>query len=358
MQVLNIDTIGPLPADQFGKAYILTIIDCFTRWTELYATVSTAAVDAAVPLIQHIGRFGAPSVIKSDRGPQFVNQMISETMKLVGTHHHLTLAYSKQENAIVERDNKEIMRHLTAILFDKRVHDTWSESDLPMTQRILNTTEKSAIGVTPAELLFGGAVNLDRGLFTNKPINENVLKVSAHADKMLARQQLLLKVAREHQLEKDEAHLASGVGTVTEYPINSYVLVEYVGRPPDKFTTRWKGPMQVINKVGSKYTVQDLITKKLDDIHVTRLKRFDYDAARTDPREVAMHDQSEFEIDRIIAHRGDRKNKTTMTFLVHWLGFSDAEDSWEPWENLRHTEQLHHYLRNNRMVSLIPQSNR
>jgi hypothetical protein len=33
----------------------------------------------------------------------------------------LTMAYSKEENAIVERSNKEVMRHLRAIIFDKIV---------------------------------------------------------------------------------------------------------------------------------------------------------------------------------------------------------------------------------------------
>ena len=119
-------------------------------------------------------------------------------------------------------------------------------------------------------------------------------------------------------------------------------------------TTRWQGPMQVVNRVGSKYTVRNLITHKTDDVHVTRLKPFDYDETRTDPREEAMHDEREFEIDHVRAHRGDRNDKTNMTFLVRWTGFSESEDSWEPWENLRNTDALHQYLRDNRMRSLIP----
>ena len=67
-----------------------------------------------------------------------------------------------------------------------------------------------------------------------------------------------------------------------------------------------------------------------------------------------MHDEREFEIDHVRAHRGDRNDKTNMTFLVRWTGFSESEDSWEPWENLRNTDALHQYLRDNRMRSLIP----
>ena len=34
-------------------------------------------------------------------------------------------------------------------------------------------SEKAARTVTPVELMFGGAVNLDRKLFTNKPIKDS-----------------------------------------------------------------------------------------------------------------------------------------------------------------------------------------
>ncbi len=47
---------------------------------------------------------------------QFVNGIISQLLCLLQTDHELSLAYSKEQNAIVERANKEVMRHLTAII--------------------------------------------------------------------------------------------------------------------------------------------------------------------------------------------------------------------------------------------------
>ena len=38
------------------------------------------------------------------------------------------MSYSKQENAIIERANKEFNRHIRAIIFERReVKDIWSE---------------------------------------------------------------------------------------------------------------------------------------------------------------------------------------------------------------------------------------
>ena len=37
----------------------------------------------------------------------------------MGSEHDLMMAYSKEENAIVEMENKEVLRHPRAILFSK-----------------------------------------------------------------------------------------------------------------------------------------------------------------------------------------------------------------------------------------------
>jgi hypothetical protein len=37
MEVLNVDTVGPIEGDSSGNEHILVIIDCFSRWVELVA---------------------------------------------------------------------------------------------------------------------------------------------------------------------------------------------------------------------------------------------------------------------------------------------------------------------------------
>ncbi len=52
------------------------------------------------------------------------------------------------------------MRHLTAIIFDRRVSEVWSSEYLPLVQRIMNAKVHDTIGVSPAELVFGKSINL------------------------------------------------------------------------------------------------------------------------------------------------------------------------------------------------------
>jgi transposase InsO family protein len=109
MERLNIDFVGPYP----DGGYVFVAICTFTRWVELWWSAQATAKAAAEHLLQHFGRFGAPTQLRSDRESHFVNSVIKEFLPSVGTQHSLTLAYSSQQNAIVERMNKEINRQQT-----------------------------------------------------------------------------------------------------------------------------------------------------------------------------------------------------------------------------------------------------
>ena len=124
-------------------------------------------------------------------------------------------------------------------------------------------------------------------------------------------------------------------------------------RPPDKFTPHWDGPFQVVSHQGTKYTIQHLLTAQESDVHISRLKPFLVDQ-QVDPKTVVMHSEREFVIEQILDHRGDPKRRTDMEFLVKWEGYADSENSWEPWKNLRLTEQLHSYLRGKGWKQLLP----
>ena len=65
------------------------------------------------------------------------------------------MAYSKEENSIVERANKETLRHLKALVYDSKVLTDWKRY-VPLVQRICNAAIHSATNETPVKLLFAG----------------------------------------------------------------------------------------------------------------------------------------------------------------------------------------------------------
>jgi transposase InsO family protein len=131
MECLNMDFIGPYP----DKGYVLVIICTFTRWVELYPVPEATAETACQSLLKHFGRYGAPTTLRSDNGSHFVDNVIQQFLVAVGVPHNLTLAYSSEENAIVERYNMEVNRHVRAFTFDKSTTDDY-QGILPFVQRI------------------------------------------------------------------------------------------------------------------------------------------------------------------------------------------------------------------------------
>ena len=71
------------------------------------------------------------------------------------------------------------------MLFDNRILNRWSDV-LPLVQRIMMAEPNDVIGVSPAQLLFGNSIQLDRGIFLPNLPREGVeaeIALSDWADK-------------------------------------------------------------------------------------------------------------------------------------------------------------------------------
>ena len=103
--------------------------------------------------------------------------------------------------------------------------------------------------------------------------------------------------------------------------------------------------------------MRNLISLKDHPTHVNRLHPYLYDEMRHDPRDAALRDENEFEVEAILNHSGTPKKRVDMKFLVKWKGYDEpSSNTWEPWANVRLVGELHKYLRNNNMKSLVPKN--
>jgi hypothetical protein len=70
---VDIDTIGPLPKDDYDNEYVVVIVDAFSRFVKSTPVKSTWGLDAARALIDFVSTFGCPRIIQSDRGTAFLD---------------------------------------------------------------------------------------------------------------------------------------------------------------------------------------------------------------------------------------------------------------------------------------------
>ena len=365
MERWNIDTMGPFPPDEFGNIYAIVIVDCFTRFVTLYASKTKDADEAAEIMVQQMGHYGTPAQFLSDNGGEYINDIIGELLNMTGTEHVSTIAHSHEENSIVERHNAEIGRWLREILYEHKLpileeeHTEWSKY-LPFVQRIHNTKKIGFLGYSPAQMLYGDRVNLDRSILLPPEERPGVAgeETTAWMTKQRQIQDKILAKAKKLQEEKDLRHTDDSVPEYTVYEDGSYVLQDYpdtginLGRP-NKLHMMRTGPYQVISHSGNLYTVKNLVTEQEEIKGIWLLRPFIFDANRTDPKSIALKDHAEtFNAEEIRSHDGNWSRKTQMKFVVKWEGHT--ETTVEPWKNVSNSRAMQTYLKELKLENMAP----
>jgi hypothetical protein len=346
---VSVDYIERLIPDEYGNNMVIVIIDNFSRFTCLYPTSSTNAQGAADALLSFCGSYVTPMHFTTDSGANFKSTLIAGLLERLGSDHFLTAAYSKEMNGLVERQNKEVLRHLRNIIFDHRTASKWSKY-LPLVQRIINASKNASTGLAPAEIVFPNGIQLDKSILTE---NSSV-HLSSYIQDLQQSQGRILALAEESLRSMDQKHMEQRPAEVTVFADGQYVLAEHRHNslrrgPKSKLLPFLKGPMQVKqhNPATGIYVLQDLVTAKVLDYHVSRLRPFLYDERTCTPLQAALTDTlDEFVVEEVIRMRGDpRRSRKDLEFKVRWAGYGPNDDTWEPWEHCRDSDAVQQFLR-------------
>lgn len=98
----------------------LTIIDAFSKYAQAYCLRDATAVSVVEALLKFSTHHGLPLTIVTDRGPEFTNQLFMEFVRLHKIQHHKILAYTPNENGMVERLHSTLLEHLRILKLENR----------------------------------------------------------------------------------------------------------------------------------------------------------------------------------------------------------------------------------------------
>lgn len=252
---IHLDLVGPLPPSK-GKAYILTIIDRFTRWPEAYPLADISAKTVAAAFVKnYIPRFGCPLKITTDQGSQFESKLFNELTNLIGAHHIRTTAYNPKANGILERFH----RQLKAALRARGNTINWC-SELPMILLGIRTTIKEDINASAAEMVYGENLRLpgDLANWNDAKTLDMPTFITALKDKMT-------------NLVPTEPTIKKKVNIFVPKGLEEckHVLVKSEGIRP-KLANPYEGPFEVVRKL-RKHFVIDYNGKNIT-VSIDRLK--------------------------------------------------------------------------------------
>ena len=154
-RIIHVDLVGPLPASK-GCKYLLTVVDCFSRWPEAFPLQDMSSGTCSKAFVQNwLPRYGIPDEIITDRGSQFLGGSWKELMTSLGIDTKSTTSYHPQCNGLVERMHRQLKSSIRARLID----NAWQDA-LPLVLLGLRSAWREGPETAPAELLCGSALRL------------------------------------------------------------------------------------------------------------------------------------------------------------------------------------------------------
>ncbi|XP_064482860.1 uncharacterized protein K02A2.6-like [Ornithodoros turicata] len=124
---------------------------------------ATASTLAAAPLNTWVSRFGVPSIITSDRGPQFESALFSRLVNTLGCKRIRTTTYHPASNGLVERFRRQLKVALRAA-----PETPWPEV-IPLALLGIRSTFKAHMGCAVAEMVYGTSLRLPGDLIYPLP---------------------------------------------------------------------------------------------------------------------------------------------------------------------------------------------
>jgi len=327
--------------------------------------------------------FGCPLSIRSDGGGEFINDVLAGVELLLGTKHHKVTPYLHTGNSLAEKANRAVLENLRNLIFDKRLslhgEHQWGDI-LPLAERIINSTFNSSIGCSPAQIVFGDNLDLDRCLL--RPMPPSVSKDASDYVKQLSHNQAVIIDAAAKQLHETQAknlrkwktNHKSDLAIHKAMEEGAWVLARIADDAPNsKLKPKWHGPFRLLDfksETCSIVRLWDTVSQKVIESHLNAIELWNprFVDSVEGLTKVAEYDNWSYPIEAIVAMALDPKdedieptplplneprtstNKNHYLFAVKWKNY--AETSWEPWATVKHSSTLTYFAAANPVLNL------
>ena len=323
---IGIDDLTITPADTLGNKHLIVIVVHFTKLAWGHPCKECTADEVASSLLIFFSLYGRYDVIMSDPGTAIMAQGVRKLNEYLGFKEHKVSLVDRHTSNGVEGTNKQILRHIRALTMEERVASNWSSpAVLPVIFFIINSNHNSETNMIPFHAHFGTAdatyLQMPETLTEEEQTHEFVKLLDANLKVLTAASK---KFQDELALERTNATPADQINI---YQPGDFVLWDEF---PDnsirssKLTPKFRGPYEVISQYKNDVTARHVNLGHVNVLDSARLKRFL--GTTEEAIRIAMVDQRQFLVDKIISYRGHPSRRNDMWFLVQ---FEDGDKIWK-----------------------------
>jgi transposase InsO family protein len=339
---ISMDFVTGLPWSKdptTGLAYdsILVIVDRFTKYAIMvpFRRDYTAQQLAYVLKDRLIREHGIPRTIISDRDKLFTSNYWATLMAEIGIQRKLSTAYHPQTDGQTERTNRTMKTYLK--IYSNTKQNNWV-SLLAMAQMAYNNKISEATGQTPYFANHGKHPNL----FTRtlpSPRAEAAIKTAEEMRQVHDEMGRRILHAQTQSISYVNKKRKNGPQLKEGDKVYLHTKNLRTKRPSKGLDNVKVGPFLISKRNGPvTYTLELPPDAKVHPrFHINLLEPADPRTPLQKTWHHELEEENEFEVERIINHRGSNHNKE---YLVKWLGYDNNENTWEPETNLTNCRQL------------------
>jgi hypothetical protein len=306
---IEIDLIGPLEPSTNKFTYILDCVDVMTGMTLLAPLPNKEAISIANELFKLITTFGTPKIIQSDRGTEFVNNIISTLTSTYGIDHKLSAAYKPSTNGLVERKNRDVNSVLKKFCMGTYVN--W-DTFLPLVQLSINNIVSRRSKTKPFFLFFGRDFNGFEDFSQTEPLeitDDIVIKLLEHNQQFYSKVIPAFNTQIAEYKKKQQEMLDKQRIIIPSLPPNTKVMIKDLN-PTSKWNPIFEGPWTVVKQDSQgNYQLKDKTgTIVQNTFPIEHLKIVDAEVLINHKQPIQTKDQEiSFEIQEILDHRKDNQ---------------------------------------------------
>jgi hypothetical protein len=327
-KTVAMDLITQLPKSE-GSDAILTIVNQGCSRAAVFLPCSTTITGEGVAqlYLEHVYRwFGLPTKVISDRDPRFTSHFSRALCEKLHIDQNVSTAFHSQTDGLSERKNQWVEQFLRLVTSARQ--DDW-KTWLPIATAVHNNRVNATTKVPPAKALLGYLPTLNPVAPPNTN-NERIEERTEQARQSREQARTALDKIAEHTPE-DQFKLGDHVWLEAKHLTLPYQTRKLAPKHHGPFViTKRVSPVAYQLDLPSTWTIHDVFRVSL----LTPYREtIEHGNNFNPPPPEMVNGAEEYEVADIMGHRFFGKGRK-LQYLIRWRGYSAADDTWEPQEQV------------------------